>query len=275
MQFLLGLALAISIATIALRARSLSRGGAYAAALVGTVIFGIGGWQWAILLLTFFISSSALSQTFERQKRGLDDKYSKVGGRDAAQVFSNGGLPALFAFSHFLFPHDLWPWIGFAGALAAVNADTWATELGVLNPTPPRLITDLRRRVEKGTSGGVSFAGTLASLAGSALIAALAALLSPHPYHLSSPALSEVEGFFVLIGLITFFGFCGALFDSLLGATVQAMYFCPKDQKETEQHPLHTCGTQTVHLRGWKWLNSDWVNAACGAVGAGLALILI
>jgi uncharacterized protein (TIGR00297 family) len=260
MQLLIGLALGISIAFIAYRVHSLNRSGALAAAVVGTIIFGIGGWQWAVLLLTFFISSSALTRAFGRQKRGLDEKYSKGGQRDAAQVFGNGGLPALFAGLHLFFPNDIWPWVGFAGALAAVNADTWATELGVLNPSPPRLITDLRKRVEKGTSGGISLVGTLASLAGSALIALLAALLFPLP------------SFAFYFSAITLAGLAASLFDSFLGATIQAMYFCPKDQKETEKHPLHTCGTQTVHLRGWKWLTNDWVNAACAAFAAALAL---
>ncbi|HEY2980792.1 MAG TPA: DUF92 domain-containing protein [Anaerolineales bacterium] len=262
-QFSLGFALGITIAFLAYRTHSLNRSGALAAAFLGTIVFGIGGWQWAVVLLTFFISSSILTRAFSRRKRGLDEKYAKSGERDAAQVFSNGGLPALFAALHGFFPNAAWTWIGFAAALAAVNADTWATELGVLNATPPRMITDLRKRVERGTSGGVSLLGTLASLAGSALIAILATLLSPYPYPLSP--------FFVL-GLIVLAGSFGSLFDSLLGATVQAMYICPKDQKETEKHPLHTCGAQTIHLRGWRWLNNDWVNLASAAFAAALAL---
>jgi hypothetical protein len=63
-----------------------------------------------------------------------------------------------------------------------------------------------------------------------------------------------------------------SLFDSLLGATVQAIYYCPKDQKETERHPLHTCGTETVQIRGWQWMNNDVVNFACSAMGAISAL---
>jgi uncharacterized membrane protein len=55
---------------------------------------------------------------------------------------------------------------------------------------------------------------------------------------------------------------------------VQAIYFCPKDQKETERHPLHLCGTETVHLRGWEWLTNDWVNFACGAMGGILAILI-
>jgi uncharacterized membrane protein len=75
--------------------------------------------------------------------------------------------------------------------------------------------------------------------------------------------------------LITTAGLVGSLFDSLLGATIQAMYFCPADQKETEKHPLHTCGTPTVHIRGWQWLDNDWVNFACSAFGAMIALLFV
>ena len=164
--------------------------------------------------------------------------------------------------AHFFYPESAWAWIGFAASLAAVNGDTWATELGVLNPNPPRMITDLRKVVEKGTSGGISVSGTLASLAGAALIGILASLLDPQSASVKTAV------------IVSLAGLAGSLFDSLLGGTVQAMYFCPKDNKETEKHPLHTCGTETVHIRGWKWLDNDWVNFACGAAGTIMALAL-
>lgn len=264
MQLLYGFLLALIIAFLARRAHSLNISGALAAVLTGTIIFGVGGWEWAVLLLTFFITSSGLSRAFKKRKQGLDEKYSKGHERDAGQVFGNGGIAALFALLHGFFPDALWPWLGFAAALAAVNADTWATELGVLNPHPPRMITDLRKVVEKGTSGGVSLVGTLAALAGSAIIATLAVIFP-------AKGLSLNTGHWLLI---TFSGLAGSLFDSLLGATVQAIYFCPKDQKETERHPLHLCGTETVHIRGWKWLTNDWVNFACGMAGAVIILVV-
>lgn len=264
MQLIYGLILAIIIAYAAYRARSLNKSGAYAATLIGTVIFGIGGWQWAILLLAFFVTSSGLSRAFKNRKQGLNEKFSKGHERDAGQVLGNGGLAALFAVLHAFYPGSIVPWVGFAASLAAVNADTWATELGVLNPTPPRLVTDLRKRVEKGTSGGISLWGTLASLLGSSVIALLAVLLSPTENTLTT------DHFL----LITAAGLAGSLFDSFLGATVQAMYYCPVDKKETEKHPLHTCGTETVHIRGWKWLNNDWVNFACSAFGVVIALVV-
>jgi uncharacterized membrane protein len=83
------------------------------------------------------------------------------------------------------------------------------------------------------------------------------------------------SGHWSLLPLISLAGLAGSLFDSLLGATVQAMYYCPTDQKETEKHPLHTCGTQTIHIRGWKWLDNDWVNFACSAAGVAVALTVL
>jgi len=260
MQIIYGFILAIIIAVLAYSAHSLNKSGAFAAAFVGTIIFGIGGWQWAILLLTFFITSSGLSRAFKKRKAGLSEKFSKGHERDAGQVFGNGGLATLFAALHALYPASIIPWVGFAASLAAVNADTWATELGVLNPTPPRMITDLRKQVEKGTSGGISLWGTGAALLGSSLVALPAALFTDY---------------WLLFPLVTFAGLAGSFFDSLLGATVQAMYYCPTDKKETEKHPLHTCGTETVHIRGWKWLDNDWVNFACGAFGVVVALLFI
>ena len=231
-----------------------------AAAFLGTIVFGIGGIPWAALMLTFFFTSSALSRAFKKRKQGLSEKYSKGDQRDAGQVFGNGGLAAMFVVVHEIYPESSIGWIGFAAALAAVNADTWATELGVLNLTPPRMITDLRKRVEKGTSGGISLVGSLASLFGAALIALLAALFTTN---------------WLLFPIITIAGFAGSLFDSFLGATVQVMYYCPTENQETEKHPLHSCGTQTVHLRGWTWLNNDWINFACSAFGAATAFLLM
>jgi len=262
-QPLLGLLFALIIAFLAYRARSLSRSGAYAAVLVGTLIFGLGGWQWAIILLTFFISSSALTRLFGKRKAALNEKFEKGGQRDAAQVLANGAVASLFAGLHFFFPTASWPWLAFAASMAAVNADTWATELGVLNPVPPRLITN-GKSVDRGTSGAISFYGTLSSLAGAALIGILAAILDPHSRS------SLITRFL----LITLAGITGALFDSLLGASVQAIYRCPRCDKETEHHPVHTCGAETAQVRGWKWLDNDIVNLACAIMGAAIGLVL-
>lgn len=265
-QLLLGITLAIVIAALAYRARSLTTSGALAAALLGTVVFGLGGFAWALLLLGFFVSSSVLSRLSAGRKRTLAEKFSKGSRRDAAQVLANGGAAGLFVLLHLLFPSAVWPWLGFAGSLAAVNADTWATELGVLSPRLPVKITTWKP-VERGASGGVSLAGTLAATAGAALIGLLAALVMP----------SQPERHLLwLAGLpvIAFAGLFGSLVDSYLGATLQAIYTCPACRKETERHPLHLCGSPTTQIRGLPWLDNDWVNTACALSGGAAALLI-
>jgi uncharacterized membrane protein len=79
----------------------------------------------------------------------------------------------------------------------------------------------------------------------------------------------------LLLAGATLGGVGGSLVDSLLGATVQAIYRCPRCEKETERYPRHTCGAETVPLRGWRWLNNDWVNTLASLAGALVAAIFI
>lgn len=258
-QIIIGLVAGPLVGWAAWRAGLLSRSGAAAAGLVGAAIYAGGGLLWAAGLLLFFLSSSLLSRAFPDAKRTAEEKYAKGAQRDGAQVLANGGLAALLAIVHLALPRAAWPWIGFLGALAAVNADTWATELGVLSKHVPRMITT-GKTVEPGTSGGVTLAGVAASAGGAGLIGALALLTAP-------PA--AWAWFAAAAG-----GVAGSLLDSLLGATAQAIYYCPLHEKETEQHPQHTCGTATHLVRGLRWLGNDLVNFAASLMGAGAAIFI-
>jgi uncharacterized protein (TIGR00297 family)/Raf kinase inhibitor-like YbhB/YbcL family protein len=268
MTILLGMILAAGIAWLAWWKKSLDRSGAIAAAIMGTIIFGLGGLTWAVLLLTFFISSSLLSYVKKQAKLQFEEKFSKTSQRDAYQVFANGGLAMLLALLNHLMPQNNWIWLAFAAALAAANADTWATEIGVLAKVAPRLITN-RAEVEPGTSGAVTKMGILASAGGAALIAFPAVLL----WQGSLPPAGFLGNFFIFL-FITAAGTAGSIFDSYLGATVQAIFYCPNCQKETERSPLHTCQTQTQHIRGWRWLDNDLVNFAATLSGSLAALLL-
>lgn len=261
MQLPLGFLLGILIAVLAWRVGALSMSGAWAAALTGGLIFGLGGLPWAALLLAFFISSSALSRAFGKRKAALAEKFSKGHRRDWTQVLANGGLGALLAVVHWAVPSATWVWAAFAGAMAAVNADTWATELGVLSRQAPRLVSS-GRQVERGTSGGVTLLGTLAALGGAAFVALVAVLFQAG------------ESAIGLLVAATLGGLAGSYFDSLLGATVQAIYHCPHCNKETERHPRHTCGTATTQVRGWRWMNNEAVNFACSLMGALVTFVL-
>ncbi len=68
-------------------------------------------------------------------------------------------------------------------------------------------------------------------------------------------------------------GLSGSLLDSYLGATVQAMYYCPHCHKETERR-VHSCGTATQLLRGLPWLDNDGVNFLTTVAGGCVAMTL-
>lgn len=259
MQILLGTILAAAIALAAYRARALTVSGAASAGLVGTVVFGVGGWTWGAALVAFFVTSSALSRWRRPAKARLG--FAKGGRRDAGQVWANGGaatlcvlLPLVSALpsarAHLLF----------LAALAAANADTWATEIGAALGGTPR---DLRtgRRVPPGTSGAVSAAGTGAALAGALLIGLFA----------------WPEGG-VATTVVALAGLVGTLGDSVLGATVQAQWRDPADPArwtESAPHPDH--GTLALPVRGVPWIGNDLVNWCCTllAVGAAAAFLAL
>ena len=278
-KFFTGLLLGVGIAYLAYRAHALNRSGTIAAGVLGTIVFGLGGVGWAVVLLTFFISSSGLSKLFSKMKYEVDQNYAKGSRRDAGQVAANGAVAGLLVLAFFLFsrfaPGSSWLrlfWIGFAASLAGANADTWGTELGVLNPGQPLLLTTFKR-VPKGTSGGVSLVGSLAAFAGAGLVGGAAVLVS---FLRWVPAAQNP--LWIQFAIITVAGFLGAMVDSFLGATFQGIYFCPQCGKETEHYPRHSCGAPTSLKRGSKWLNNDGVNFACtftaGILGMLLNLIL-
>jgi uncharacterized protein (TIGR00297 family) len=243
------------VSVVARRTRSLSDGGAVAAAIVGTIAIA-AGWTWGLLLSSFFVTASALSRVGAQRKAELVGSTTQKGGeRDATQVLSNGALFAVSALGYLLFPSPIWYATGI-GALAASTADTWATEVGTLSGREPISVVS-GRKVPAGTSGGITMIGSIAGAAGALFIAAGAAL-AQWPVPFAAVALG---------------GMAGALADSFLGATVQARRWCDACAKPTERL-VHGCGGATRHAGGLAGLDNDAVNAVCSAVGALVAILL-
>lgn len=262
-RILAGLVLSTLIGGLAYRRNSLSASGWLGAIITGTLTFGFGGWTWGATLLAFFVSSSALSHVRQAQKQRLaGEKFEKGGRRDLWQTLANGGPGALLALVYGLAGEPLALLLAFAGVMATVTADTWATELGVLSPTPPRLITS-GRRVAPGTSGGVTALGLGASLAGALLIGACLVLL----YRAEHGAWAFLPLPAALLG-----GTAGSLADSLLGATLQAIYRTASGG-ETERR-TDSAGHALASMRGWRWMNNDMVNMLSSLLGGVAALAL-
>jgi uncharacterized protein (TIGR00297 family) len=269
-RWLVGFILSAVIGGIGYRGGALARSGVLGAILVGTIVFGAGGWTWGLLLVVFFGSSSLLSRYRRAEKSAFAEKFAKVGGRDLGQALANGGWGALLALA-FAFWSSPSLFFAFVGGMATVNADTWSTELGVLSHHPPRRIVT-GEPAPPGTSGAVSTLGTAAALAGALLIGIVGAT---GEIIVASSADAVVPAWVVWLPLAGGVGgVAGAFLDSLLGASVQRIYWCEHCRKETER-AVHTCGGSSRPLRGWANFNNDVVNLVSSVAGSAVTVSLM
>jgi uncharacterized protein (TIGR00297 family) len=245
--------LGAGVAAFAYWRRALTLDGALAAAAVGALTFGRGGFPAAGALLAFFGPASALSRYGERRKRSATLAQAKGSRRDACQVLANGGIATLSIT------------IGtpagqraFVGALAAAAADTWATEVGLLSKRQPRSITTWRT-VPAGMSGGITPEGVAASAAG--------ALLVGLGWALCGGGFGQVPGALVA-------GVAGSLVDSVLGATWQALYRCTACEQYSEDSVHVACGRRADASKGLAWVTNDVVNVLATLSGAVIAGVL-
>ena len=120
--------------------------------------------------------------------------------------------------------------VGIIANYAAVAADTFSSELGILSKSQPRLITSLTlRRVPPGTNGGVTLLGIAAGFFGSLLIVTTSILFLPLCNDSTNKALgggdtdsawTNERRRILMSGLIVW-GTLGSLLDSVLGAVFQ------------------------------------------------------
>lgn len=196
---IVGVFLGVLGLALATRRGWLTRPGVAAGLVVGAALLAGTHAAGPILLVVFLASSSGLS------------RLRSDGSRNVCQVLANSVVPGTAAL---LAAFGVLPCAGtaVAGAIAAVTADTWATEIGTTLRAPARLVTTWCR-VPPGRSGAVSVAGTAAGFAGAATIALIASYLPAVAWGPALPA----EFTPVLVG-----GFVGLFVDSFLGATVES-----------------------------------------------------
>jgi len=251
-QIAIGMFFALLVVVLSYKARFLSFSGSVMTFVLAIAVFGLGGWAFTVPMLTFFFLSSLLSKVGKKTKQKFKNTFEKSGVRDYAQVLANGGIPGVLVILHYFWPSEIFYYL-YLLSLAVATADTWSTELGVLSPGKPRLITTFKK-VEPGISGAISIFGTLGGLLGSFLI-----LLSGLLFVSMSATL-----FLILWG----FAFLGDLLDSLIGATLQGQYRCNVCEKYTEKK--RHCGTTTSLIQGFKLIDNDTVNLSANL----LALLL-
>lgn len=166
-------------------------------------------------------------------KRKIEEDFKGgEGRRNWAQVICNAGMATQLALLYLLDcgygerPIDFgqlyrssWLGIGIMSAFACSNGDTWASELGtVLSKGDPFLITS-RKRVPRGTNGGVSFIGLVVSFLGGLAIG-LSYYLTIR-YTVDSKILSHSPNQWPIIVFGGVAGLMGSIVDSVIGATLQ------------------------------------------------------
>ncbi len=245
-----GIIIAGIVVIISYRVKFLTLNGSIATFILASLIFGLGGLKWSIPIMAFFILSSILSKIRKNKNSKVELFFEKSGTRDYLQVAANGGLGGFLIILYAFQPNEIW-YLIYIATLAAVCADTWATEIGTYNKRNTYSILNFKP-AEQGVSGGISLVGTLGAVLGAFIIA------------LSGVFWVQFNIYYYLL-IIVFAGVFGSFFDSYLGATVQAQYTCVNCGKITER--LTHCGSKTKLNSGFEWLNNDFVNLFSGIAG--------
>ena len=129
---------------------------------------------------------------------------------------------------------------GVVANYAAVAADTFASELGILAKGRPRLLTGwpLLREVPPGTNGGVTVLGLAAGFLGAGIIGVVSVVLMPF----CGDGTTGFEGGHAwgwqekaaLVVAVTVWGGLGSVLDSFLGGWLQASVVDRKSGKVVE-----------------------------------------
>ncbi|KFY49011.1 hypothetical protein V495_00824 [Pseudogymnoascus sp. VKM F-4514 (FW-929)] len=203
-----------------------------------------------VLLVVFFLAGTRVTKVKKEAKEKLTIQATGGAGgegpRTHIQVLANSLVATVLALVHAytlsLKPEVCYGWgrtlqdvipIGIIANYAAVAADTFSSELGILSTHDPRLITSpTLRRVPRGTNGGVTLWGLFAGLLGSFIVVFTALFFTPFcpvqqgPYGGTLSSLQGGAGWGweekkYLAIYLTIWGALGSVLDSVLGGLFQ------------------------------------------------------
>ncbi|POR32691.1 Uncharacterized protein TPAR_07098 [Tolypocladium paradoxum] len=207
-----------------------------------------------VLLCVFFLAGTRVTHVKENVKATLTVHSRGTSGgegpRTHVQVFANSLMASILTVLHayqlrtrvaaYADPNSPNPegtvcfsWggdllvVGIIANYAAVAADTFSSELGILSKGEPRLITSLTlRKVPRGTNGGVTLTGLAAGLFGSMVVVTSAMLFLPACSPETAPTLGGGAPWLMdqrrlFMGFLVVWGALGSVLDSFLGGMFQ------------------------------------------------------
>lgn len=270
--------LATAISARGLRKKSLSRSGAVAAFVVGFLSF-LSSVRFGLTLVSFYLSATRATRYKSNLKRLVEDKYeSENGHRSAKQVLASSAPGVIIAIvylivfrfdtpisSHFVTRSCLN--LSFVLFFAACTGDTFASEIGIAMPglrKNPVLILAPWRSVPRGTNGGVTLEGTLASLFGGILIG--------FTYYVVGPNRSISQLPLIFVGAMG--GVVGSAVDSALGMLLQASWLDSSSGLVLKNAPK-VVHTQHRRICGMDLLSGETVNALSAIITAMLSPLFL
>jgi len=251
------LAILLLIFLISIVFKFVDFGGIIASFIVGYLIYVFGGREYFIALITFYLVSVILTKIRVKKVREVENKEDGV--RGWRNVVANGFTATVAAVASGLSADHRVFFATYLGALSSAFADTLATEVGLMYPGMPRLITSMKK-VKPGTPGAVTPLGYMGGLMGMTVLALVASIIDKRL------SFYEVAAIVFLPGLV------GMTIDSILGATIQAKYRCRICGKNTESSSH--CGEKSEQIKGVRYINTHTVNLIATIIGGTIAYTL-
>ncbi|WP_292366780.1 MULTISPECIES: DUF92 domain-containing protein [unclassified Methanoculleus] len=178
--------------------------GLFSGAMIGIILIVFADVRWFLIMLAFFIVGAGATRYRYSEKEQLGVAQEHGGVRGYFNVFANGLVATAAAILYGITGQAAFVAL-FMGSVASAAADTAASEIGVTGKTP-YLITTLKQ-VPRGTNGGVTLRGEVASIVAAALVAGVAWAMG-----VADPR---------MVAVTVAAGFIGTNIDSLVGATLE------------------------------------------------------
>ena len=207
-------------------------------------------------LICTYVPLFIVDKIFDKRIKNVTTSINqKTGARDFAQVFVNCFPVVCSIVLWGLFKSDIFVVVLFASLCETVS-DSMSSDIGVMSKSQPISIISFKP-IQTGMSGGVSTLGTLSGIFTSLFCGLLYLIFW--------------KGDFLHFGIIVLSGYLGVLLDSVLGATIQAKYFCEICKKHTEK-VIH-CQQKTQHIGGIRIVNNCAVNFICNVFSCSIATL--
>lgn len=181
----------------------LTRYGSIASYMLGVFLITLPGSAWIIPVLVFFLTSVIFTKINGRMNRKQED----TNRRNIWQVFANIFFAVVSAALYLVTENNIFIFF-YITLVAAVTADTWASEIGPVFSKRCFSISDFKLK-DSGISGGVSLPGTAAALSGAFLISILS-------YYLFFNNIN-----YTMVTLLSLSGFASVFVDSFLSAFLE------------------------------------------------------